>query len=334
MADPRISFTAANTVAFLDDGAQATLPAGGVLIRNLFTLVSPGTELACLAGLESAWFKFPKVPGYCAVGVVESVAAGVTGYAVGDQVLHYGGHQLWQTAIPGVDFLCRVPAGVSLPQVPFARVATIAMTALRQSGIQLGDDVAVTGLGPVGNLAAQLAALQGARVVGFDPDAFRVGLAKACGLNDVLPGGPAAQAEAAGHLLDGRGFSSLIEASGRAATVVEALPLMARTGEVLLLGTPRAAHQTDLAAVLRAFHLADRALTLKPAHEWIRPVAEDRFTKHSFARDSRIALDLIGSGRLRIAPLITHTVTPQDAPAIYRDLAAGKSGYSGVVIAW
>jgi threonine dehydrogenase-like Zn-dependent dehydrogenase len=170
--------------------------------------------------------------------------------------------------------------------------------------------------------------------VGFDPDAFRVGLAKACGLSDVLPGGPAAQAEAAGQLLAGRGFSTLIEASGRAATTVEALPLMARTGEVLLLGTPRAAHQTDLAAVLRAFHLADRALTLKPAHEWIRPVAEDRFTKHSFVRDNRIALDLIASGRLRIAPLVTHTLTPQEAPAAYRDLAAGKPGYSGVVITW
>lgn len=334
MSDTRISFTAANEVRLLDDGQTPAVPAGGVRIRNRFTAVSPGTELACLAGLESSWFKFPSVPGYCAVGTIEAVADGVTGWKVGDNVLHYGGHRLWQTAVPGRDFLCLVPAGVPLEQAPFARMATIAMTALRQSAIELGDDVAVTGLGLIGNMAAQLAALQGAQVSAFDIDSTRVQLAAGCGIAHAIQGGPAQQAEAARAANGGRGYSTLIEATGRAATVVEALPLMARRGEVLLLGTPRASHSCDLSAVLRSFHLADLALVLKPAHEWIRPVEEDRFVKHSFARDSRIALGLIASGRLHVAPLITHRLRPDQAPAAYRELAAGRPGYAGVVISW
>lgn len=334
MPDTRIAFTAAHTVAHLRDGELPAVPAGGVRIRNRWTVISPGTELACLAGLESSWFPFPSVPGYCAAGEIEAVAPGVTGWAVGDLVLHYGGHRLWQTAVPGKDFLARIPAGTPLEYAPFARMATIAMTALRQSAIQLGDDVAVTGLGLVGNLAAQLAALQGAAVVAFDIDAARVALAKACGLDGAITGGPGAKSGEARTLLGGRGVSTLIEATGRAATLVEALPLMARRGEALLLGTPRAAHQTDLAAVLRAFHLADTALTLKPAHEWIRPVAEDPFSKHSFVRDTRIVLELIAAGRLRIAPLVTHRIAPAGAAEAYRDLAAAKPGIAGVAIDW
>lgn len=328
MSDLRISFTAQHEVSLLDDGRIPEIPAGGVRIRNRCTAISPGTELACLAGLESAWFTFPTVPGYCAAGVIEAVADGVTGWAVGDRVLHYGGHRLWQTAVPGRDFLCRIPEGVPLEQAPFARMATIAMTALRQSSIELGDDVAVTGLGMIGNLAAQLAGLQGAQVAAFDIDRSRVDLAVGCGIAGAVVGGISRQANGA------RGYSTLIEATGRAASIVEALPHMAHAGEVLLLGTPRAAHDCDLAAVLRHFHLANTALVLKPAHEWIRPVEAIPFTKHSFARDSRIALELIASDRLHIAPLITHRLRPAEAPAVYRDLAAGRPGYAGVVIDW
>ena len=334
MSDLRICFTAAGTVELLADGVVPDCPADGVRIRNQRTVVSPGTELACLSGSESAWFTFPAVPGYCAVGVIEAVGAGVTGWTVGDRVLHYGGHRRWQMARPGRDFLARVPAEVPLELAPFARLATIAMTALRQSDIQLGDDVAVTGLGVVGNLAAQLASLQGAQVVAFDLDPSRIVLAQACGIATALTGGPTVAAEQARHATGGRGFSTLIEATGRAATVVEALPLMAMRGEVILLGTPRGTHSCDLAAVLREFHLAHRALVLKPAHEWIRPIEEHGFAKHSFVRDTRIALDLIASGRLRIEQLITHRVRPEQAPAVYRDLVAGRPGAAGIVIDW
>ena len=334
MPDTRIAFTATNTVATLRDGEIPALPADGLRIRNQWTAISPGTELACLAGLESAWFHFPSVPGYCAAGVIEAVGAQVQGWAVGEQVLHYGGHRLWQTAVPGRDFVARIPAGMAMEQAPFARMATIAMTSLRQSAIQLGDDVAVTGLGLVGNLAAQLAALQGAQVVAFDIAPARVAVARACGLLGAMEGGPLTAGEAARAHLGGRGVATLIEATGRAATVVEALPLMARGGEVLLLGTPRAALQTDLSAVLRAFHLADSALTLKPAHEWIRPVAANPFCKHSFERDTRIALDLIAAQRLRIAPLITQRIAADGAAATYAALVAGTPGMAGVVIDW
>src|SRR5258708_39793520 len=44
-----------------------------VVVRTHFSLISAGTELACLSGSEN-WFKFPSTPGYTSVG--EVVAAG------------------------------------------------------------------------------------------------------------------------------------------------------------------------------------------------------------------------------------------------------------------
>jgi 2-desacetyl-2-hydroxyethyl bacteriochlorophyllide A dehydrogenase len=332
--DARLVVAAAGVLELRRDGQAPVCAPDQVLIRNRRTLVSPGTELACLAGLESSWFPFGSVPGYCAAGEIVAVGAEVQGWSAGERVLHYGGHRQWQAAVPGRDFLCRLPEGVEWDHAPFARLATIAMTALRQAHIELGDDVLVTGLGLVGNLAAQLAALQGAAVTALDPAAERVAFARACGLDGAITGTATSGAAAAQTACARRGFSALIEASGRAATLVEALPLLARGAEVMLLGTPRAAFNTDLAAVLRSFHLADRALTLRAAHEWVRPVEDDRFVKHSFARDSRVALAAIASGRLAVAPLITHRIRPEQAPAVYRELAAGGAGIGAVVIGW
>lgn len=334
MSLPRICFTSAHAVQLLLDGDRPEVRPGGLVIRNRATVISPGTELACLAGHESSWFRFPKVPGYCAVGVVEAIDGEAGGWKVGDEVVHYGGHQQWQAADPASDFLCRVPAGVAPEHAAFVHLATIAMTAVRQSTIHLGDDVAVTGLGLIGNLAAQLAALQGGRVMALDPDACKVGLAQRCGLAGAVQGTCVTAVAQARSWLQGRGFSTLIEATGRSATMVEALPLLGRFAEVVLLGTPRAACAMDLTAVLREFHLADRALTLKPAHEWLRPVAADPFVKHSFARDSRIVLELIAAGQLHVDELITHRLKPDAAPAAYRALAQGGAGYGGVVIDW
>src|SRR5277367_3687103 len=48
-----------------------------VIVRNHFSLVSAGTELACMSGREP-WFPLPGTPGYAAVGEVIEKGDGVT----------------------------------------------------------------------------------------------------------------------------------------------------------------------------------------------------------------------------------------------------------------
>ena len=312
------------------------LQAREVLVKTSFSLVSAGTELTCLAGVES-WFSFPSTPGYTSVGEVLSVGDQVTEVAPGDVVYTWGGHKQYNRvnlAKPG-SICVPVPAGIALPLVPFARMITIALTALRVSNIELGDYVAVIGLGLVGNFAAQLARLQGGAVIGLDHNPGRVALAADCGVKNAIvmekPSAPGKVAE----ITNQRGVSTLIEASGRTGALLDGLPLVGRYGEVILVGIVRGAYQTNLSDVLDYIHLDSCGnVAFKGAHEWRFPIARDPFVKHSIERNSEIALDLIRSGDLQVAPLLSHTLSPYQAAEAYHGLKNRKNEFIGVVFDW
>ena len=337
MKNTSVRFTGADRVE-INQIESDFLPLGDhdVLIRTHYTLISAGTELACLSGVE-AWFRFPATPGYASVGEVVEVGAQVSGLAAGDIVYSMGGHCQYQrldTSNPRA--LCvKLPAGMSRAQAVFTRMVCVAFTALRISTIELGDFVAVTGLGLVGNFAAQLAGLQGARVIGLDLSDRRVELAQACGIAHPLLMNPATVAEDVAAITGGAGVTTLIEATGNPRALPPALPLVGRYGEVILLGTPRGAYETDLAEVLRHVHLDGLGnVTFKGAHEWRYPVPRDPFVKHSIRRNAELALELIRSGELRVRPLHTHTLEPERAVEAYAGLKHKQDEYIGVVFDW
>lgn len=68
----------------------------------------------------------------------------------------------------------------------FTHMAGIAMTALRNSQIELGDHVLVAGQGVMGNFAAQLAQLQGANIIVTGISDARLGISNACGIRQTL----------------------------------------------------------------------------------------------------------------------------------------------------
>jgi len=81
-------------------------------------------------------------------------------------------------------------------------------------------------------------------------------------------------------------------------------------------------------------------LTFKGAHEWRYPVRAgalregDPIPKHSLERSTRIAFDLMHSGRLIYRPLRTHLLTPDRAQEAYAGLRDKKDEYVGVVFDW
>lgn len=305
-----------------------------ILVKNHYSLISAGTELACLAGKEAAWFKFPSTPGYTSVGEVIACGEKVDGFKPGDVVFCYGPHSQYIKLHAGNDFCVKVTEGLDQRFAVFTRIATIAMTAIRTSEIELGDFVGVTGLGVVGNMAAQLAKAQGGFVIGLDVDKSRLETALKCGIKHVLDSGDSGLKEKMEEATGGKGVGTLIEATGLAQVAVNSLPFIARGGELILLGTPRDEFFTDATGLLREFHLAKRALKLKPAHEWIYPVKQDAFVKHSFERNTSIVFELIKSGSLKVEPLLSHIIKPEEAAAAYAAFRKREEGYNGVVIDW
>lgn len=309
------------------------LPAGHVLIKTHYSLISAGTELACLSGTES-WFRMPRTPGYASVGEVVAKGNEVPNLDIGDTVFQYGHHE--EYSIQSMrEILIKVPETIDEKLIPFTRMATIAMTAIRVSNIELGDYVVVTGQGLVGNMAAQLAKLQGANVIVIDLSDSRLGLSKKCGIEFCINSKQSNVREKITELTDSRGVLTLIEATGIPQVAVEALPLIAKGGEIILLGSPRGEFQGDITDLFNYCHLSDRGyITFKGAHEWRFPIKHGNFVKHSIERNTKIVFNLMEKKQLSVKPLLSHIVKPYEIAKAYEGLKNNKDEYIGVIIDW
>jgi 2-desacetyl-2-hydroxyethyl bacteriochlorophyllide A dehydrogenase len=306
-----------------------------VIIRNRYSLISAGTELACLSGGEP-WFPLPRTPGYASIGEVIEKGDAVKGVSKGDLVFTHGPHAEFfkiDTTDSYAGICMRLPSGVRPDLALFTRMASIAIAAIRVAHIEVGDQVLVTGLGQVGNLAAQLAALQGASVVGADISARRRACARECGIAKTVDSRDPDWIEQVRRISGSRGVTTAIDATGLSAVVTEVIPLMAQFGEIVLLGTPRAPFETNATEIYSRIHLP-AFVALRGALEWRFPTFKDGFVKHSVERNSQIILELIASGGIRVAPLYTHKVRPDGAAEAYAGLREKKDEYVGVVFDW
>jgi len=329
MKNRSIVFEAPYVVKLREEQADLKPGKGQMLVEKRYSLISTGTELACLSGGEG-WFKMPGVPGYCCVSKVVEAGEGAP-FQPGDMVFHYGSHNQYQ--LIGDDFTVKVPEGMDLKQVPLIRMATIAFTAVRISEIELGDVALVSGLGLVGNMAAQLATLSGATVIGVDPAPSRRRDALLCGIAHAVA--PEDAAKAVESVTGGRGVGTLIEATGIPKVAEGYLPLIGYHGEIILLGTPRGDYQAVLANVLRYCHIDGQgSITFKGAHEWRYRVKEDKFVKHSIERNTHVCMDLLMKGQLKVESLISHVIKPEQAPEVYLAVHEDRDKFTGIVIDW
>jgi 2-desacetyl-2-hydroxyethyl bacteriochlorophyllide A dehydrogenase len=313
----------------LDD---SSVPPGQVILKKRYSILSTGTELACLSGNES-WFKMPGVPGYSCIGEIIKTAPDVKDFSIGDMVFCYGNHALYEV-IPAEGIFLHVPRGLDPKWVPFVRMASIAATALRASRIEWGDFVAVTGQGLVGNMAVQLAKLQGAVVIAIDVLDRRLAIARECGAGLAINSANMNAAEEIGRFTEGAMVSTLIEATGVPAVGVQSIDWVGQNGELIFLGSPRGIFETDITPFLNRTHLASFNVTLKGAHEWRYPVNRTPFVKHSLERNSRLIMDLIVQKKLVVEPLLTELVSPSDCFDIYHNVRDHRDRYMGILFDW
>lgn len=333
MNNRKIVFEAPWQVALHQEEEELHAGKGELLVETQYSLISTGTELACLSGGEE-WFKMPAVPGYCCVSKVLEAGEGMEDYHPGDVVFHYGMHARYQVTSPNPwNLLVKVPEGMEIRNIPMVRMATIAFTSIRVSDIELGDIVVVSGLGLVGNMAAQLAKLSGATVMGIDPAPHRRELAKKVGIDEAVS--PDEAEATLKRLSGGLGANTVIEATGIPACGESCLKMVGYHGEIIFLGTPRGNYQTNLAEVLRYSHLDDLGcVTFKGAHEWRIPTTKERYNKHSIERNTYVCFDLIRKGKLHTDELVSHVVAPEEAVEVYLKVNQDRNAYLGVIIDW
>jgi threonine dehydrogenase-like Zn-dependent dehydrogenase len=155
------------------------------------------------------------------VAEVVEVAPGVTDLAVGDLV-HTGTPHQEETildvaaSLQATYPLVRLPTGARLERGVFISLAAVALQAVHDAQIKLGDAVSVHGLGAIGLLAVQMCVLDGIQnVFAVDPDPRRRELAAGFGAVQVLdPGGDPPVGLRIRELNDGAGVDVAIELSG------------------------------------------------------------------------------------------------------------------------
>src|SRR5437667_779531 len=177
-------------------------------LRKIWDAAMKTGPLATIAEVRAKFTEYA-VLGYSGAGVVAARHATVTDLEIGDRVAYGGegtGHG--ETILVGRNLAARMPEGLGCEHACFATLGAIAMNAVRTARIELGDVVAVIGLGLVGQLVAQLVRLQGGVVIGIDLNSRRVDLARSLGADHGIAGAGAVEGVSA--LTSGRGVDCAI----------------------------------------------------------------------------------------------------------------------------
>jgi threonine dehydrogenase-like Zn-dependent dehydrogenase len=162
-------------------------------------------------------------------------------------------------------------------------------------------------------------------------------LAADCGIRHLINSASQDPVAEVARITAGRRCELVVEATGLSPVAEWAVDLAGTLGQVVLLGSPRAAYEADLTPLLRKVHLWNHGcVTLKGAHEWRYPVARDPqgHAKHSIERNLEILLRLVAEERLLVDPLVTHVLPPSECAQAYAGLRDERDRYVGVLFDW
>lgn len=306
------------------------IPDDGILVQNDVTTVSVGTETHnFIHGSEPGGTPtFPRTTGYCNTGIVLDVGKHITAIKPGDRIAGQGNHASHAVL---TRHYRKAPKGISPKSAAFMVMGAIAIHGHRVARPELGEAVAVTGMGIVGQLAATFAKLAGALpVIAIDQDDFRLEKARARGADVCLnPKTVANMAEAVRAQCVTDGVDLVIEATGIPAVYPMALTLPRPAGRLVALGSPRG--QVEI-SFLPDVHL--REVQILGAMQPRTPDEDHIYYRWSKQRDRDLVLNLMALGKLPIEDLITHTAKPEQCQTIYDMLANTPQNVLGVVFEW
>jgi len=294
-----------------------------------------------LTTLETAFNRLdqPLPLGYSSAGVIVELGGGLEGFQVGQRVACAGGgHAIHaEYGVVPANLMAHLPENVDFESGAFATLGAIALHGFRLAEAQLGERVAVIGLGLLGLLAVKIARAAGCQVLGIDLDPERVALAEGAGVQAVLR----KEAEAAAQAFTGgMGCDAvLICADTDSSDPVELAGAIARdrarvvaTGAVGMDIPRKLYYDKELTFLVSRSYGPGR---YDPAYEeggQDYPVGYVRWTE---GRNLQAFVDLMGEGQLDIAPLITHRFPIEDAPQAYELIGGGKAEpFLGVLLTY
>ncbi|SDX62367.1 Threonine dehydrogenase [Paenibacillus sp. CF384] len=347
MTTRRLDFIAPKEVACVEV-ENSQLGAKEVRLTTLYSGISAGTQLTAYRGInpfvkkqfnqeqrifterveeESSLYPVRGCWGYEEVGVVSEIGSTVSGIKEGDVVYGTWGHK--SSHVVSEDFASDhlLPEGLDPLAGIYSQMGAIALNAILDADIHVGETVVVFGQGVPGQLVAQLARLNGAEVIAIDLDDYRLGFSEQFGAAHTINSRNCSDvASRVKELTGGRGADIAIEISGASGALHEAIRSVVYNGRVVTAGFYQGGAK-DLYLGEEFHH--NRVQLIGSQISGINLQLTNRWDR---LRMERTIMELALSGRLKLAELVTHQVPFDQAADAYRMLDANTEKSLQVVL--
>lgn len=345
---------------------------GGVLVKTVYSAVSVGTEIMKLKNADLSYFQMAKKKpeqvkdvlntltqlgpvatyrkvmnkldslsplGYSLTGQVIEVGKGVENLKPGDIVACGGAGYANHAEVNFIpkNLCTKVPEGVSLRDASFATIASVAMQGFRQTQSQIGENVAVIGLGLLGQILIQIIQANGCRAFGFDISQSKCDLAVSNGAFFAQAATKTNFEEEISSLTNGFGCDSVIITTGTQSNdpIILAGKIARDRAKIVDIGITKMDLPWDLYYHKELDFRFSRSYgpgRYDPVYEEKGvdyPIGHVRWTEQ---RNMMSVLQLLKDGKINFETLITHEFSFNDSEKVFLDIKAGKEDYLGVVL--
>lgn len=281
----------------------------------------------------------PMALGYSSAGTIVELGEDMRGFKVGQRVACAGGGYAVHAeyAVVPRNLLTPLPESVDFESAAFTTLGAIALHGFRLAEAQIGETVAVIGMGLLGLLTGQIAAAAGCRVLGIDIDPKRIALASSLGLHAWHRDQARDYAQT---FTANRGFDMVIICADTSSNdPVELAGVIARdrarvvaTGAVGLDFPRKLYYEKEISFINSRSYGPGRYDAAYEEGGKDYPIGYVRWTE---GRNFEAVVDLLSSGKLQVQPLITHRFRIEQATEAY-DVITGKKAepFLGVLLTY
>ncbi|QZY55331.1 bi-domain-containing oxidoreductase [Crassaminicella profunda] len=338
---------------------------GNVLVQVMYSCISAGTEMSVVkasgGNIIQKAFRDPeklkkglnmikekgllqtrskvkskveegKPTGYSASGVVIEVGEDIHDIKVGDRVACAGAKYAYHAEYIEVprNLVVRIPENLDYKEASTVTLGSIAMQGVRRADVRFGENVAIIGLGILGQIASQIVSAAGARVIAIDLDDRRLSIAKDNGVKNIVNPHKCNVVDEVIKLTDGYGVDAVIitAATSSKEPLTQAFQMSKSKGKVVLVGVVgmeinrNDMYQKELDFLISTSYGPGRYDANYEEKGLDYPYHYVRWTEN---RNMQEYLKMIEEGKINLDNIIEKIYSIEEAEKAYEELKTGEN---------